>query len=180
MFTLLENGQFLVSQLNNLRGLTGTAVEVSLTMAQARYDRHLALYAAFSLHRVFGRLMDFFAGIDTQLTTVPPEEVAFHPNFNKASARRVLTAFPAKEIKKGLEAVYGRVIKHFEGDSTLQQTVWRAIQDEFLRENKQWEAHITRVYPEGGGDPVQLAYTLKDALAYFGEISALSSHHMTG
>lgn len=167
----VENGHYLTSQLQDLRQQIN-AVESSLTMAKARYDRHLSLYSTLSLGRHLGRLMEFFEGMETLLLTknTPAEEVAFHASYNKASARRVLGAYSLREIRKALEALHLRVIKHFDGQPTLQQTVWRAVQDEFVKASSRWVEYLRQVYPESGAD-VQLPYSIDDARACFSEVA---------
>lgn len=161
----LENGQYLVTQLGAMQN---QAAESALRHAQKRYDQHLALYAEGSMHRVLPRLLDFFSGLGGLLATTPANEVAFHASYNKASARRILSALTARELRKSLELVHGRVLKHFDGSdsASLKQRVWRAIQDWFVTEYQQWLAMLGTVYP---GTDVQLPISLDDVTACFAE-----------
>lgn len=155
----------MVAQLNSIKG---GAVEASLKLAKARYDNHLSLYSSRSLRRVFAKLIEFFEGMSSMLENTPPEEVAFHASYNKASAKRVLQAFPIREVRKNLEMVHVRVQKHFSEDKALQQVVWRSLQDEFLKDSSVFAEWIQKVYP---GTDVQLGYSVADAMACFGEIA---------
>ncbi|PJF17479.1 Exocyst complex, component Exoc1 domain-containing protein [Paramicrosporidium saccamoebae] len=161
----IQNSHYLVSQLDAIKS---PAVETSLRLAQSRFDHHLSLYSSLSLHRFFSKLLEFFDGISAQLENTPPEEVAFHASYSKASAKRVLTAYPVREVRKNLELVWVRVEKHFGDDKTVRQVVWRAIQDYFVKDSTQFAEAIQKVYP---GTDVQLCYSVADAMACFSEIS---------
>lgn len=145
------------------------AAEIALRHAQKRYDQHLALYAEGSMHRVLPRLLDFFAGLSSLLTTTPANEVAFHASYNKASARRVLSGLTLRELRKSLELVHGRVLKHFDGADgvLLRQRVWRSIQEWFVAEYRRWMEIIESVYP---GTDVQLPFGVADVTACFAEL----------
>jgi hypothetical protein len=162
--TVLENAHYLVSQLDAIRS---PAVEGSFKLAQDRFDQHLALYSSLSLHRFFGRLLEFFDGISTMLENTPPEEVAFHASYNKASAKRILQAYPVREVRKNLELVWTRVEKHFSEDREVRRVVWRAVQEYFIKVSTNFAEAIQKIYP---GTDVQLGYTVADAMACFSEI----------
>ena len=154
-----------MSQLNTIRT---AGVEKTFESASTRYEEHLALYSSLSLHRVFTRLFDFFMGMAKLLENTPPAEVAFNALYNKASAKRVLQTYPVKEVRKSLEMVFARVQKHFADDKQLQQVVWRAVQDEFVRDSTAFADYIARVYP---GTDLQLGYSVADAMACFADIA---------
>lgn len=159
----LENGYHLVSQLT---ALANPAVEASLRLAQKRYDHHLHLYAQLSLQRVLPRLYDFFDGMGTALNNTPAEEVAFHAAYNKASARRMLAAHGIREIRKAIELVHGRVLKHFPVEAHLRQVVWRTCQERFVADSSEWSRNLGRVYPRSD---LQLSYTGDDAMTFFSD-----------
>lgn len=159
----LQNGYHLVSQLT---AIPGPAVEASLNLARKRYDNHLHLYAQLSLQRALPRLYDFFDGISATLSNTPAEEVAFHAAYNKASARRVLSAQGIREIRKAIELVHGRVMKHFPVEAHLRQVVWRTCQERFVNDSTEWAEYLKRVYP---GSDLQLSYTIADAMALFSD-----------
>ena len=105
------------------------------------------------------------------LQTTPPEEIGFHTSFNKANAKKVTSLYPAKEIRRNLELLYVRVQKHFGADSSLVQVIWRAVQEQFLRESTMMTEAILKIYPNSD---IQLSYSVNDALSYFTEIAKLS------
>lgn len=142
-------------------------MDASLSLAQTRYDHHLALYSSLSLHRFFGKLLEFFDGMEAILENTPPEEVAFHASFNKASAKRILQAYPVREVRKNLEMVWIRVEKHFADDRSLRGVVWKALQEYFVGRSTSFAESIQKVYP---GADVQLSYTVSDVMVCFSEI----------
>lgn len=100
------------------------------------------------------------------LSNTPAEEVAFHAAYNKASARRMLAAHGIREIRKAIELVHGRVMKHFPVEAHLRQVVWRTCQERFVADSGEWSDHLQRVYP---GSDLQLSYTVGDAMALFSD-----------
>lgn len=59
---------------------------------------------------------------------VRPEEVSYEQQFSRMELKRAVSAYPAKEVKKGLENLYRKVEKHLSENSPLLQVVWRQMQ----------------------------------------------------
>ena len=97
-----------------------------------------------------------------------PQEVGFQLSFSKAELRKVVSAFPGREIKKGLETLYERVDKHFCEEEGLLQVVWRGIQEGFIEQHAHFTDLIHRCYPE---TEVELPFTIADLLSYFSDIA---------
>lgn len=145
------------------------AVEKTLQMARVRYEKHLALYANLSLRRVLGKLMEFGDGIVQAMASREATEVTLIPAYSRTNARRVLSAYTLRELRRALEMVYQRVTKHFgETGLSMVQAVWRAIQDEFAKEFVKYEECVGKAYV---GTDVKLYFTVADAMACFGEIA---------
>ncbi len=163
----LENCQAIIELFEGMSSSPAIIGEI-MSGAKGRHARHMTTYCNLSLYRVFAKLMDFFFALDKMIDQVGAEEVSFHASFIKSAAKRVLVAFPLREIGKSLELVYSRVLKHFQDERSLQQGAWRALQDHFVKMSTRYEGTLDRVYP--GGD-VKLAYSIGDALAIFGDIA---------
>jgi hypothetical protein len=83
----------------------------------------------------------------------------------------VLSKFPAKEIRKGLETLYKRVEKHFsveEGRGQLLQVVWRAIQEDVVHCIQRFETLIQLCYSDCN---LKLECTIEEVLNSFSEIT---------
>ena len=52
--------------------------------------------------------------------------------------------YPGREVKKGLENLYKKVERHLCDEESLNQVVWRAMQEEFIRQYKNIEDLIGR------------------------------------
>ena len=60
-------------------------------------------------------------------------------------------------MKKGLEALYKRVDKHFTEEEGLLQVVWRGIQEEFTRQLRRYEELIAKCYSD---TTIRLEFTM--------------------
>ncbi|RUP44993.1 SEC3-like 1 [Jimgerdemannia flammicorona] len=136
--------------------------------SKSQYDSHLNAYIRDVIRRPLGRLLEFFEGVDNAIKTAAPEEVGYQMAYNKAQLRKVLSQFPAKEIKKSLENLYKRVDKHFSEEEGLLQVVWRGIQEEFIQQHEKMEFLIRKCYPETG---MQLEFTIQDLLGMMSELA---------
>ncbi|KAG9304131.1 hypothetical protein G9A89_019693 [Geosiphon pyriformis] len=146
-----------------------TVLEPYMKHAKTSYDKHLEAYAKSVLRKPFGKLMEFFDGIDDLLkTTAAPEEVKFHLRFNKDSLKKVVAQFPGKEIKKGLEASYKRVDRHFTQEEGLLQVVWRNIGQTLIDNHRRYTTIINKCYPDTN---ITLEFTIEDLLHYLSELA---------
>jgi hypothetical protein len=101
-------------------------------------------------------------------STGNPEEVAYHPQYNKGSLRKVTSQFPASDVKKGLASLYKRAEKHFADEDGLLQVVWRGIQEDVLHQIEKMNDLIARCYGDAG---IELDFKVHDVLGYFSEIA---------
>ncbi|KAI9311228.1 exocyst complex component Sec3-domain-containing protein [Dichotomocladium elegans] len=136
-------------------------LEKWMKYAKNHYDSSLSAYIKVVIRRPLGKLLEFFEGVDQLMHTSTPEEVQFHVNYNKAQLRKVISMYPAKEIKKSLEQLYKRVDKHFSEEEGLLQVVWRGIQEEFIQQHEKMEDLIQKCYPDAR---VHLEFTIQDLL----------------
>ncbi|CAG8434427.1 1984_t:CDS:10 [Ambispora gerdemannii] len=145
-----------------------SVLEPYVKHAKISYEKHLEAYSKSVLRKPFGKLIEFFDGIDNLLkTTAAPEEVGFHLRYSKDALKKVVSQFPGKEIKRGLESSYKRVDRHFTQEEGLLQVVWRSIQTTLINNHKHFTSIINKCYPDTN---ISLEFTTEDLLSYFSEI----------
>ena len=81
-----------------LRGQKVASLEGHIKQSKSQYESHMAAYIKAVVRRPLGKLLEFFEGIDELLKTNSPEEVGFHLNYNKASLKKMIAAYPSKEV----------------------------------------------------------------------------------
>lgn len=98
-------------------------------MEKAEHQEH---YVAAVIRRPLGKLLDFVEGCETilaqgrELATNIPNS---HPSHSRSAFKKVMGSHTTKDIKKGVDALRGRVDKHF-GDTeepTLSQKLVTVI-----------------------------------------------------
>lgn len=99
---------------------------------------------------------------------VKASEVSYQLAFSKQELRKVISQYPGGTVKKGLEALYKKVEKHLSEEGNLLQVVWRAMQEEFIRQYKMLEDLIQQCYP---GSMITLEFTIDDILHFFSDIA---------
>ncbi|CAG8512919.1 2034_t:CDS:10 [Funneliformis mosseae] len=164
----LENMHYFYSEIRSRRIII---LEPFMRYAKSSYDKHMDAYARTMVRRPFGKMLEFFEGIESLLrTNAAPEEVGFRIQFNKSALKKVISQYPGKEIKKGLESLYKRVEKHFkeEEGGRLLQVVWHAIEEEVIRSHERFTLTINRCYPDAN---ITLEFSMDDLLGYFSEIA---------
>ncbi|CAG8470772.1 4105_t:CDS:10 [Ambispora leptoticha] len=146
-----------------------SVLEPYVKHAKTSYEKHLEAYSKSVLRKPFGKLIEFFDGIaKLEKTTAAPEEVGFHLRYSKDALKKVISQFPGKEIKKGLESSYRRVDRHFTQEEGLLQVVWLSIQTTLLDYHKQFTARINKCYPDTN---ISLEFTTEDLTNYFSELA---------
>ena len=86
--------------------------------ARADLADHLALYLSAIIRRPLGKLLDFLESTEALLLAAPdPRAVAARASHSRATFRKLLATYDAREIRRGIETLRKRVEKHFgEGD----------------------------------------------------------------
>ncbi|GAA5999358.1 uncharacterized protein JCM10292_001230 [Rhodotorula paludigena] len=151
---LIENMHHIIAVFSNKQKVAALAPFV--TQARAKYDQNLAAYIRLVLRRPLARQLDFFAGLEQLLRTTPPTEVSLHSAYTRAALRRITADVRAKDLRKGVDALYKRVDKHFGGEVANQaaehtdvlKTVWKACEDEVTRLVSNWKALVAKCYPD--------------------------------
>ena len=86
---------------------------------RARQDlaEHMGLYVDLVIRRPLGKLLEFVESLEGLLAGAShPPDIANRPGHSRSVAKKLLSAYDSKEIKRGIELLKKRVEKHF-GDA---------------------------------------------------------------
>ncbi|KAL7079889.1 hypothetical protein ACQ4LE_000869 [Meloidogyne hapla] len=134
-----------------------------------KYQENCTIYVREMLGRPLEKIHNFFERIERLMENgISPEEISYEQQFSRIELKRVTSAYPAKEIKKGLESLYKKIEKHLSNDSSLLQVVWRQMQEEFLNQVKHYQQLISKCYL---GSKIELEVGIEDILQFFSEIA---------
>ncbi|KAF7301154.1 Sec3-PIP2-bind domain-containing protein [Mycena indigotica] len=168
---LIENMHHFVAEISQIE--IGS-VSGFLRRAEGIYDENMTAYIKIVLRRPFGKLIDYFEGVERLLKTTAPSEVATNPNYNKSALKKVVKEFNAKDVRKHVDGLFKRVEKHFtEGSEdsgagmasgTVMAGVWKACEEELVRVTQLVQKRITQCYADSG---VTLEYTIADVESAF-------------
>uniref|UniRef100_A0A7I4KG83 BMA-SEC-3 n=1 Tax=Brugia malayi TaxID=6279 RepID=A0A7I4KG83_BRUMA len=137
--------------------------------AKKAYQDNIQIYVKELMERSLEKMHHFFESIENLIRQgVKPEEVAFHQQFSRLELKKVISLYPEKEIKKGLEQLYKKIEKHLTDDSPLLQVVWRNMQDEFLKQLKHYNEVMGQCYPNSR---IDLEISIQDVLSYFSQFA---------
>ncbi|XP_075160765.1 exocyst complex component Sec3 [Haematobia irritans] len=137
--------------------------------AKARYMEALTNYVIQYFGRPLEKLNLFFEGVQQKIAQgVKETEIHYQMAFSKQELRKVISQYPAREVKKGLENLYKKVEKHLCEEENLLQVVWRAMQGEFIAQYKFLEERIQKCY---AGSMISLEFNIEDILNFFSDIA---------
>ncbi|KAF5273489.1 hypothetical protein FQA39_LY07506 [Lamprigera yunnana] len=162
----MENYHYLYSLLSQLKI---QVLDSQRKEAKQKYNDGLAAYVTQYFGRPLEKLNIFFDGVQARVASgVKASEVSYQLAFSKQELRKVINQYPCSAVKKGIEALYKKVEKHLSEEGNLLQVVWRAMQEEFIRQYKMLEDLIQQCYP---GSLITLEFTITDILNFFSEIA---------
>lgn len=162
----MENFHHLYSLLSQLKI---SVLDSQRKEAKQRYNDALQSYVTQHFGRPLEKLNTFFEGVQARVASgVKASEVSYQLAFSKQELRKVISLYPGSIVKKGLETLYKKVEKHLSEESNLLQVVWRAMQEEFIRQYKILEDWIQQCYP---GSMVALEFTIEEILQFFSDIA---------
>lgn len=164
----IENSHYLYKELKDMQmPLLDHIVRNSRTF----YERSLVTYASLSIYRVLHRYAEYFEGLTNLLKTTAPEEVAFTSAYSKASVKKMLNSVPLREMKKAIDLIYQRVLKHFAGQPKMIQIVWKAVQDDLLARQNDIVDGLAKVFP--GATDISPPFSVANLSDYFAELSKM-------
>jgi len=162
----MENFHHLHADLSRLKI---SVLATQKTDLKQKYNDALQNYVTQYFGRPLEKVNIFFDGVSAKINSgVKEAEISFQHQFSKQELRRVLALYPGKEVKSGLERLYKKVEKHLSEEENLLQVVWRAMQEEFIRQYKYIEDLLQRCYP---GALISLDFAISDILEYFSDIA---------
>ncbi|NWY69680.1 EXOC1 protein, partial [Erithacus rubecula] len=133
--------------------------------AKQRFREHMEKYVTTSLGQLLERLQHFFEGVKARLAQgVKEEEVSFQLAYSKQELRKVIEKHPGKEVRRALESLYRTIHKYLSPEENLLPVVWKAMEQEFIRQYREFEGLIQRCYAGAG---IALDFTMEDLLSYF-------------
>ncbi|XP_017842021.1 exocyst complex component 1 [Drosophila busckii] len=137
--------------------------------AKTRYNDALKAYVTQYFGRPLEKLNQFFEGVQQKVAQgVKETEISYQMAFSKQELRKVISQYPAREVKKGLENLYKKVDKHLSEEENLLQVVWHAMQEEFIAQYNYLEERIQKCY---AGAMINLEFNIQDILAFFSDIA---------
>ncbi|GAA5862901.1 hypothetical protein JCM3774_006681 [Rhodotorula dairenensis] len=154
---LIENMHHIIAVFTHKQRVP--ALSPFVAQAREKYDQNLAAYIRLVLRRPLARPLDYFAGLEQLLRTMPPTEVSLHSAYTRSALRRVTGEVRVKDLRKAVDALYKRVDKHFGGEfanqafaaadhSDVLKTVWKACEEEVVRLFTAWKGLIAKCYPD--------------------------------
>uniref|UniRef100_A0A1I7YSD8 Sec3-PIP2_bind domain-containing protein n=1 Tax=Steinernema glaseri TaxID=37863 RepID=A0A1I7YSD8_9BILA len=165
-----------VVRLENYHTLYLTLSELKIECLDARrkdakkqYQDNMQVYVKEYMGRPLEKIHLFFEQVQAAIDSgIKPDEISYQSSFTRDELRRVISSYPGKEVKKGLEMLYKKVEKHLVDQSPLLQVVWRYMQDEFLKQLKNYKQVIGQCYPN---QRVDLEVSINEVLQFFSEIA---------
>uniref|UniRef100_A0A8C3SKB1 Exocyst complex component Sec3 PIP2-binding N-terminal domain-containing protein n=1 Tax=Chelydra serpentina TaxID=8475 RepID=A0A8C3SKB1_CHESE len=140
--------------------------------AKQRYNEHLERYVVKYLGQPLEKLNHFFEGVKARVAQgVKEEEVSFQLAYSKQELRKVIEKYPGKEVKRALDTLYRKIHKYLSPEENLLPVVWRAMEQEFIRQYREFENLIQCCYPGSG---ITMDFTMEDLLNYFISITQSS------
>ncbi|VDD94922.1 unnamed protein product [Enterobius vermicularis] len=137
--------------------------------AKKAYQESIQMYVRDYMGRPLEKLHTFFEGVENAVKQgVKPEEIAFQQQFSRSELKKVISIYPGKEVRKGLEQLYKKIEKHLIENSPLLQVIWRNMQDEFLKQLKHYQEVIGQCYPNSR---IDLEVSIQDVLNYFSQFA---------
>uniref|UniRef100_A0A6P7G551 Exocyst complex component 1 n=1 Tax=Diabrotica virgifera virgifera TaxID=50390 RepID=A0A6P7G551_DIAVI len=162
----MENYHHLYSLLSQLKI---SVLDSQRKEAKQKYNDALTAYVTLYFGRPLEKLNTFFDGVQARVASgIKASEVSYQLAFSKQELRKVINQYPGSQVKKGLESLYKKVEKHLSEEENLLQVVWRAMQEEFIRQYKTLEDIIHQCYP---GSMISLEFTIEDILMFFSDIA---------
>ncbi len=139
---------------------------------------HLAQYTDAIIRRPLGKWLDFVESTEAMLKSVVnnnslsssfadnpssagaagARSISLRPSHSRSTAKKILSTYDSKEIRKGVETLKKRIEKHFgDGDDMVlaRSLVGKVFAECTVRYGEAWERMrglVERVYGGGGGE----------------------------
>ncbi|KAJ5121938.1 hypothetical protein N7476_005412 [Penicillium atrosanguineum] len=137
--------------------------------AHQDFDEHMKLYLDAVIHRPLGKLLDFVQSIENLQANGNAADIASRASHSRMVAKKVLSSYDSKEIKRGVEMLKKRVEKHF-GDADdpglSRSLVIKVIRECEIRYEEAYD-RTRRIIDTVYDGQLELEWRKEDALAMF-------------
>jgi len=137
--------------------------------AHQDFDEHMKLYLDAVIHRPLGKLLDFVQSIETLQANGNAADIATRASHSRIVAKKVLSSYDSKEVKRGVEMLRKRVEKHF-GDADdpglSRSLVIKVIRECEIRYEQAYD-RTRRIIDTVYDGQLDLEWRKEDALAMF-------------
>lgn len=137
--------------------------------ARQDFNEHMKLYLDAVIHRPLGKLLDFVQSIEILQANGNAGDIASRASHSRMVAKKVLSSYDAKEIKRGVEMLKRRVEKHF-GDADdpglSRSLVLKVLRECEIRYEDAWD-RTRRIIDTVYEGQLEMEWRKEDALAMF-------------
>ncbi|KAF9447806.1 hypothetical protein P691DRAFT_670723 [Macrolepiota fuliginosa MF-IS2] len=160
---IIENMHYFISEMAKIEvGSVGSFTK----KARVLYDENLNAYVRMIFRRPFGKIIDYFEGLERLLRTLSsPTDIITNPTYSKNALRKLGREYTIKDIRKHIDALYKIVQKHFIDSQdrdrvaaveesvgkTVLLGVWRTCEEELVRLAEGWKERVGQCYGESAG-----------------------------
>jgi hypothetical protein len=136
--------------------------------ARQDFDEHMKLYLDAVIHRPLGKLLDFIQSVES-LQANGTADIATRASHSRMVAKKVLSSYDAKEIKRGVDMLKKRVEKHF-GDADdpglSRSLVLKVIRECEIRYENAWD-RTRRIIDTVYEGQLEMEWRKEDAVTVF-------------
>ncbi|KAJ5678325.1 uncharacterized protein N7477_003958, partial [Penicillium maclennaniae] len=133
------------------------------------FDEHMKLYLDAVIHRPLGKLLDFVQSIENLQANGNAADIASRASHSRMVAKKVLSSYDTKEIKRGVDMLKKRVEKHF-GDADdpglSRSLVIKVLRECEIRYEEAYD-RTRRIIDTVYDGQLELEWRKEDALAMF-------------
>lgn len=164
---LIENMNHYIEEVD-VRGLP--VLEKWRDRAIQDYHEHMKLYMDAVIRRPLGKLLEFIESTESLLaTTSNPSDIAARASHSKNVARKLVSSYDSKELRRGADLLKKRVEKHF-GDAddpglsrSLVSKVYKECEARYADTYDRLKRIIDSVYD----GQIELEWSKEEAVAMF-------------
>lgn len=164
---LIENMNHYIEEVD-VRGLP--VLEKWRDRAIQDYHEHMKLYMDAVIRRPLGKLLEFIESTESLLaTTSNPSDIAARASHSKNVARKLVSSYDSKELRRGAELLRKRLEKHF-GDAddpglsrSLVSKVYKECEGRYADTYDRLKRIIDSVYD----GQIELEWSKEEAVAMF-------------
>lgn len=171
---LIENMQYFVSTVDER---SNPVLGQWCGQAYMELSEHLAAYVSTIIRRPLGRIIDFLDSIENIMSTSAgrdaPERIPkSHPSHSRSVFKKVVGAYDAKEMRRGIDTLKRRIEKHFAeaDDAATSQKLEKMICEECERRYNNVVERMQKVAREVYEGSVEVEFSKTDVSQAFRRI----------